>query len=240
MSEIALNHANKLEINVSPTLETPTWTPICAGWSNLSESLNEVLHQASYLCDGGWGSTEVTGGQYIVTLTGKRYFGDTAQDWIFSDDVIYKFGKARKTQLRITRQNGDIILWEVTLANITNSGGDANTASDISVAVHGNGKPTFIQGGLIKTLAVVSVAGTLEGDTAVYVNPFLEAGNSYKYKVGTNVELPQYDDVLTIGWTAWDGTNEVTATTGQKIVVAEVETSTNKAKKAGITTVTTA
>lgn len=240
MADIALNHANKLEINVTPLQEVPTWARICEGFSNLAESLNEVLHQASYLCDGGWGSTEVTGGQYIVTLTGKRYFGDQAQDWIFSDDVVYKWGKARKTQFRLTRQNGDIILWDITLANITNSGGDANTASDISVAIHGNGAPTFIEGGLIKTLAVVSVEGTLTGDTAIYVNPFVEAGNSYKYRAGVTVEMPQYDDVLTIGWTVWDGMGEITATTGQKIVIAEVETSSNKAKKAGITTVTTA
>lgn len=49
--------------------------------------------------------------------------------------------------------------------------------------------------------------------------------------------MPVYDQVLTTGWTAWDGTADITATTGQKIVVAEVD-SNNKAKKAGITTVT--
>jgi hypothetical protein len=240
MSEIALNWANTLEIDVTPTGDNPTWAQIHEGFSNVAESLNEVLYQASYLGDSGWGSTEVTGGQYIITLTGKRVFGNTAQDWIFSDSTVYEFGNSRKTTLRLTRQNGDIIQWDITLANITNSGGDANTAADISVAIHGNGAPTFISGGLLSILAVVSVAGSVTGDTAVYINPLITASHSYKYRTGTSVDLPQYDDVLTTGWTAWDGSDEITAITGQKIVVAEILTADNKAKKAGITTVTTA
>ena len=48
--------------------------------------------------------------------------------------------------------------------------------------------------------------------------------------------MPEYDAVCTTGYTAWNGTDEITATTGQKIVVVEVD-SANKAKKAGITTI---
>ena len=49
--------------------------------------------------------------------------------------------------------------------------------------------------------------------------------------------MPEYDAVCTTGYTAWNGTDEITATTGQKIVVVEVD-SANKAKKAGMTTIT--
>ncbi len=49
--------------------------------------------------------------------------------------------------------------------------------------------------------------------------------------------MPEYDQVCTTGYTVWDGTSDITATTGQKIVVVEVD-SNNKAKKGGITTVT--
>ena len=40
------------------------------------------------------------------------------------------------------------------------------------------------------------------------------------------------------GYTAWNGTDEITATTGQKILVVEVETSSFKARKAGQATIT--
>lgn len=237
MPEIALNYQNRLEINITPGEASPTWARISKGFSNLAEGMNEVLHQASYLGDGGWGSTEVTGGQYICTLTGVRYFGDLAQDWIFSDGVVYKFGDSRKTQFRIVRGNQAILLWNVTLANVTNSGGDANQPGAISVAIHGNGEPELLTDVYLSPLSVVSLPGDT-GKTGVYVNPMKEAANSYKYKTGANVDMPVFDAVLTTGWTAWDGTAELTATTGNQIVIAEVETGTNKAKKAGRATVT--
>jgi hypothetical protein len=239
LSEIALNHSNVLEIDITPRGVDRTWAQIKKGFANIAEALNEVLYQASFLGDGGWGSTYSTGGQYTFTLTGKRFFGDAAQDYIFSDAVIHHFGIARETQVRITRQDGTMLLWNVTLANITNSGGDANTAADISVAVHGNGPPTVLTGGLLGQLSVVSVAGTTSGNTAVYVNPVgPTSGNSYKYKTGASVDMPAYDAVLTTGWTAWDGAAAITATTGNQIVMVEVETSSNKAKKAGRAIVT--
>ena len=238
MLELGLNYQNKLEIDITPNGVAKTWAEMKKGFANLAEGMNEVLYQASYLGDQGWGSTEVTGGQYIVTLTGVRYFGDAAQDWIFSDEVMYNFGDARKTTVRITRGNQAIIQWSVTLANITNAGGDANQPGAITVAVHGNGAPEILTDIYLDPLTVVSVSGSTSGDTAIYVNPALSVGNSYKYKIAATVDMPSYDDVLTTGWTEWNGTIEITATTGHQIVIAEVETATNKAKKAGRAMVT--
>ena len=73
--------------------------------------------------------------------------------------------------------------------------------------------------------------------TKITVTPTLTSGNSYKYKVAANPTTPEYNAVCTTGYTAWNGTDEITATTGQKIVVAEVN-SENKARKAGIATIT--
>lgn len=87
------------------------------------------------------------------------------------------------------------------------------------------------------TLTVTSAAGTDVGNTKITVSPTKAGGNSYKYKVAANPTMPSYDQVCTTGWTAWDGSADITAATGQKIVIAEVDGS-NKAKKAGIATVT--
>lgn len=60
------------------------------------------------------------------------------------------------------------------------------------------------------------------------------------YKTGVSVSNPAYDEVCNTdaGYTAWNGTDEITATTGQKILVVEVETSSFKARKAGQATIT--
>lgn len=141
--KLGLNYNTKLEINTTPYLTPPadTWVRLCKGFANIAESLNEVLYQASYLCDEGWGSTEVTGGQWTITLTGVRYYNDAAQEYIFSEEVQYRWGDARRTQLRVTRGNEVILQWDVTLANITESGGDSNAPVDITVTIHGNGAP---------------------------------------------------------------------------------------------------
>lgn len=89
--------------------------------------------------------------------------------------------------------------------------------------------------GSLGELTVESEAGTETGKTKITVEPTITEGNSYKYKMAANPTMPTYDQVCTSGYTSWNGTDEITATAGQKIVVVEVD-SANKAKKAGIAT----
>lgn len=85
-------------------------------------------------------------------------------------------------------------------------------------------------------LTVTSVAGTTTGKTKITVAPAVTSGNNYKYKVAANQTMPEFDAVCSTGYTAWNGTDEISATAGQKIVVVEVDTN-NKAKKAGVATI---
>lgn len=143
-NKVGINANNVLEINVaSPEAEAPVYKALSNGFTNITESVNEVIKQFSCLGDGGWGRSEVTGGQITITLTGTRYYGDEAQDYIFGEEIKYNFGEKRKTSLKITRPNGKVIIWDVTLANIVDTGGDANAATDISVTFHGNGAPKY-------------------------------------------------------------------------------------------------
>ncbi len=95
----------------------------------------------------------------------------------------------------------------------------------------------YVTDAKLADLTVTSVAGTSNGKTKITVTPALASGNSYKYKTAANPTMPEYDAVCTSGYTAWNGTDEITATTGQKIIIVEVN-SENKAKKAGMTTIT--
>lgn len=89
----------------------------------------------------------------------------------------------------------------------------------------------------LRTLTVTSVAGTASGKTQIAVTPALASGCSYKYKAAASPTLPTYDQVCTTGYTAWDGVAEITATTGQTIVIVEVTTDGSKARGVGQATV---
>lgn len=86
---------------------------------------------------------------------------------------------------------------------------------------------------------VTSVAGSTSGSTAITVEPTLTGGNSYKYKMAANPTIPGYGVVCTSGYKAWDGTAEIEATTGQKIVIAEVDTN-NRCVGSGMAVITSA
>lgn len=87
------------------------------------------------------------------------------------------------------------------------------------------------------TLTVSTVAGTSTGKTKVTVIPSKTSGNAYKYKSGASVSLPSYNQDCTSGYTDWNGTDEIAATNGQKILIVEV-TADGKARAAGIGDVT--
>lgn len=87
------------------------------------------------------------------------------------------------------------------------------------------------------TLTVTSAAGTSSGNTKITVSPAkANAGNVYKYKVGSAAETVTYGQNVKT-WTAWDGTSDITAASNQEITVVEAG-SDYKALKAGNATVT--
>ncbi len=137
-----INYETEAFINTAPGEDAPVWAPLGALTKNMSKSLNEVLVQTSYYADKGWGSTHVTGAQLTLTLSGDVKPGDAACAYILSDKVMYGFGSARQTHLKLVRSD-KVIIWPVTLANITPAYGDANQPNALTVTMHGNGKPSI-------------------------------------------------------------------------------------------------
>ena len=87
------------------------------------------------------------------------------------------------------------------------------------------------------SVTVASSAGTASGDTAITTSVYsLGTGESWVYKVGTAAENVTYGQKLT-GWTAWNGTDDITAATGKTITIAAVD-SNGRAQAAGSATVT--
>lgn len=137
-----MNFETEAFINVEPSAEQPDWASVAALTKNMAQSLNEVLYQATYYKDKGWGSTEVTGAQMTLTLTGDVKPGDKACDFLLSDEVMYELGQARKNHLKLVKGK-KVIIWPITLANITPGYGDSGAVNTLTVTIHGNGKPAI-------------------------------------------------------------------------------------------------
>lgn len=72
----------------------------------------------------------------------------------------------------------------------------------------------------LKTLTVTSAAGTASGTTKLTVTPTKASGNLYKYKAAAAATPVTYGQNVQT-WTAWNGTDDITATTGQVVTVVE-------------------
>lgn len=86
-------------------------------------------------------------------------------------------------------------------------------------------------------LTVTSAAGAASGTTKITVTPAkANAGNVYKYKIGSAAETVTYGQNVR-NWSTWDGASDITAASSQKITVVEAD-SAYKALKSGDATVT--
>lgn len=76
------------------------------------------------------------------------------------------------------------------------------------------------------------------GGCAITVTPKADEGNSYVYRVGIDLTLPERLDVCAPGniWTEWDGISPVAAVSGQQILIVEIS-SNYEAERAGMVTV---
>ena len=94
------------------------------------------------------------------------------------------------------------------------------------------------EGSDFKSIGVTSFASSTAGKTAITIDYTPASGESLKYKLGSSSVAVAKDDVLTTGWTSWNGSDDITAVTGQYITIAAVTTSDNKAVGAGSIMVT--
>lgn len=136
-------HAVRLEINISLEGEAK-FARLGAGFDNMQEALNEVVRQYRFLSDEGFSRSRVTGLAPVWTLTGRRVWGDPAQDFIFSKK--YEIGSGRETQARVTYSAAGRqyeITFDCVLANLQELGGAADDNSAVTVELHVCGKPVL-------------------------------------------------------------------------------------------------
>ncbi|MDR2532954.1 MAG: hypothetical protein LBC82_08965 [Oscillospiraceae bacterium] len=144
---VELNNQITAELDITPGGTQRTWRSLCTAFKSISRSLGENVYTASYLSDGGFSSSEVTGLNFTVTFRGDYIAGDPVIEYIFSKDVLYGVGDARKTKLRLTKKTGvaeggtGAVIWDVTMTKIQESGGDANEPNSVTLELKGAGRP---------------------------------------------------------------------------------------------------
>lgn len=141
-----LQSEHMLEIDVAPRggTEQRQMERLGAGITEMDPDVNDELNQDKYYDGEGFGETDVTSSQLILTFGGHRKYGDPAQDYIFSK--LLEPGIGRRTHLDWTLPNGDKFSGPVTIAEITGPGGEAGEKGEIEFSLHFNGKPKFEKG----------------------------------------------------------------------------------------------
>lgn len=133
----------KLSINTAPG-STAVYSPLNVGIDNMQEALNEIVQQYHFFADEGFGRSRVTAEQPVWTFSGRRVWGDAAQDYIFAQK--YALGDGRQTDAKVEyTANGYKyeITFDCAIANIQELGGATEENSAISFEIHVNGKPTL-------------------------------------------------------------------------------------------------
>ena len=100
---LELNNQILAEIDTAPNAGTPKWESLGSAFKSVTQSLGENVYTASYLADGGFSSSEVTGLNFTVTFRGDYISSDPVIKFLFSNAVLYGVGAARKTRLRLTK-----------------------------------------------------------------------------------------------------------------------------------------
>ena len=241
MSFLMPNYGLLMEIDTTPFAASRNWVQVCAGFDNITESLNESAKEYFFLCAKGYGSEEVTAIHPQIGLTGVRIIGDAAQDFIFLNRL--NLMEARKTNLRISFPNADGSVTRytnrVTMANVSSFGGASTDGASVSVDFYFNGRPV-VETVDAASLTVTSIAGSTSGYTKLTVAPALADPNSkFVYKWDTNAPAAVVGSIIT-DWNDFTNGADYEIVSGKKVTVAMVNTSTYAVISSGNATVVSA
>lgn len=230
MSYLLANYGVELEIDTTPFGSSRTWAPVCDGFDNLTEALNEQVQEIFSLCANGYGSDEVIAIHPTYALTGYRKVGNAAQDYIFGNRL--NLMQARHTNMRLSLANADGTVTrytvDATMKDMSGFGGASTAGAAVAVTFSWNGRPVVETLAASSSLTVQSVAGTVNvGDTVITVVPtFPDAGCKFVYKYAETTAPSATPGTAITDWNDFTNGATYNIANGLKITVAMVNTST--------------
>lgn len=217
------------EIDITPKGPARTWAPLCAGFNNISEAMNETIQQYFFLCGNGHGVNYVTGMAPSMTMAGVRVIGDAAQDFMFNSK--YTLMSSRDTHFRITRTAEDgtkhIISANVTFCNMSDISGGTTDGSAISVEMRFNGSPCIGDAWATAPTACV-VTQTLLNVSSSYVGSSIISGQAFSATLTPDTGYTMAGVVVTMGgvdvtataYISGTGVVSIASVTGNIIITA--------------------
>lgn len=125
---------------------TWTYSDLCAGIESITENINSQNKQYFFLCQNGCATNEVTGIAPQYTVSGRRIYGDPAQEYICG--LKYQFGKNRKSSLKMEHTDYSAasavkttITCGCTILDISDIGGNTTDDVPFSCTIALDGQP---------------------------------------------------------------------------------------------------
>ena len=227
--EIVPVYKYEAEIDITPQGAARTWAPLCAGFNNISEAMNETVQQYFFLCGKGHGVNYVTGMAPSMTFAGVRVVGDAAQDYMFGQK--YTLMSSRDTHFRLTRtaENGtkSVLSANVTFANMSDVSGNTTDGSAISVEMRFNGAPFAGDAWATASTAYVvqqnlNNVNTSNSATSVAKNGSFSATltGATGYSIASVVVTMGGEDITATAYTPGTGVVSIASVTGNVTITA--------------------
>lgn len=133
-------HANDFEVNVGAD-RAEEWVTV-AELEECNLKIDNTTEEWNSFANGGWGSALVTGKKSSIELKGKRYIGDTGNDYIAGK--LMKTGADAYISARVKTPEGKVITWAQMACAVANAGqsGGATNVGALEATLTGHGKPT--------------------------------------------------------------------------------------------------
>ena len=136
------NHQFLIEADVTPNGPERTFARVASGIATTSDSTEEETESKAYYDSNGGTVDTVKSVKFAYEVSGERLAGDPFQDYVAS--LKYVTGNGRKTTLRITSPDGEVIEGAATISNIKGAGpnGEANSNAEFGCTIAFDGIPT--------------------------------------------------------------------------------------------------
>ena len=126
-----INYMHSMTIDTNPQGEED-WAYVGPGIDSIAWAGSDNLNEKAYWNMGGASSKNVTGVNVGWDVTGDRLRGDKAQDYVAS--LAYTKGSERKTRVRLTNPDGEVLEWPVVITNIKGHTPDGESTANVPFA----------------------------------------------------------------------------------------------------------
>lgn len=137
LKNVEFNNQAKVELDIGKGTEE--WGDMTQAFKSVNQAINESTFSAAFLCDGGFGSTIVTGAAPTISLAGYYIKGDPVCEYL--EDIQYEIGDQRISKIKMTRGSVTVTC-PVTLTGVAITGGESTEPTAVNVTIAFNGKPT--------------------------------------------------------------------------------------------------